>query len=449
MKERHSYIPHTPEEIKSMLETIGVPSIEELFSDVPKVFDFELALPKGSDEFSVYREMKSLAERNTNLEQLAVFRGGGIYHHYIPFVVQALASRSEFLTAYTPYQAEVSQGTLQALYEFQTMIVELTGMEVANSSMYDGATAVAEAALMAVRTNRKDKIIVAKNVHPEYREVIRTYCSGQNIKVEEVNFDKNSGNIDLETLKSKLTDDVSGVIVGYPNFFGVIEDLKIIRELLPEKVMFIVVANPIALSLLEAPGKLGADIVVGEGQPLGNPPNFGGPGFGFFATLEKYIRKMPGRIIGETKDTEGRTGYVMVLQTREQHIRRSKATSNICSNHAHNAVTAAIYMSVMGKEGLREVAEQSFAKAHSLKERLLKLEGVTEVFSGPFFHEFVISFNKDVEFINSELMKHKILGPLNLEKWYPEMKSCALFCTTEAVRNADIEFLLGRLEEIL
>lgn len=449
MKERHPYIPHTPGEIKSMLETIGVSSIDDLFSDVPEVLDFELALPESSDEFSVFREMKSLAERNTNLEQLAVFRGGGIYYHYIPTAVQALASRSEFLTAYTPYQAEVSQGTLQALYEFQTMIAELTGMEVANSSMYDGATAAAEAALMAVRTNRKDRILVAENIHPEYREVIRTYCSGQNIKIEETDFDKGSGSIDLEALKSKLTDDVSGVIVGYPNFFGVIEDLKAIRELLREKTMLIVVANPIALSLLEAPGRLGADIVVGEGQPLGNPPSFGGPGFGFFATLGKYIRKMPGRIIGETKDTEGKTGYVMVLQTREQHIRRSKATSNICSNHAHNAVVAAIYMSIMGKEGLREVAERSFAKAHSLKERLLKLEGVSEVFSGPFFHEFVVSFDKDVDPVNSKLMKHKILGPLNIEKWYPEMKNCALFCTTEAVRDADIEFLLGRLEEIL
>jgi len=445
-----SYIPHTDAEIQKMLETIGVKSVEALFSDVPRVFDFDMALPDSSDEFSVARELKTLAQKNLNLNEVAVFRGAGIYYHYIPSVIRALSSRGEFLTAYTPYQPEVSQGTLQALFEFQTMIAELAGLEVANSSMYDGATAVAEAALMAVRVNGRNKILISRALHPEYQRVTGTYCHAQNIELEELPYSENTGQIDLKKLKNSLNDDVSAVIVGYPNYFGIIEDLREIKTLLDEKVMFIVVANPIALSVLEAPGSLGADIVVGEGQPLGNPPSLGGPGLGFFATREKFVRKMPGRIIGETQDVDGKTGYVMVLQTREQHIRRGKATSNICSNHAHNAVIAAIYMSLMGKEGLREVAIRSYDKAHYLFQRISEIEGMAPLFSGPFFHEFAVKLKAlTAGELNNKLLEHKILGPMELEKDFPELGNSVLFCTTEAVRNDDLEFLLGRLEEII
>ncbi|OAA31074.1 glycine dehydrogenase [Kosmotoga arenicorallina S304] len=447
---RYSYIPHTETEISEMLETIGVKSIEALFEDVPKVFDFKLDLPESSDEFSVARELKALSKKNLSLNEMAIFRGAGVYYHYIPSAIRYLSSRGEFLTAYTPYQPEVSQGTLQALFEFQTMIAELTGLEVANSSMYDGATAVAEAALMAVRTNGRNRVLISQTIHPEYRHVTNTYCHAQSIEIEELPYSKDTGQIDLEKLKSTLDDDVSAVIVGYPNYFGIIEDLKKIKALLDEKIMFIVVANPIALSVLEAPGSFGADIVVGEGQPLGNPSSLGGPGFGFFATREKFVRKMPGRIIGETKDVDGKTGYVMVLQTREQHIRRGKATSNICSNHAHNAVIAAMYMSLLGKEGLREVAIRSFDKAHYLFHQISKIEGMEPLFSGPFFHEFPVRLKgTSASKLNADLLKHKILGPMELEKDFPELGNSVLFCTTEAVRNEDLEFLLGRLEEIL
>lgn len=444
----YPYIPHTDAEIKEMLKVVGVDDINGLYNDVANLLDKELKLPERSDEFSVTRELKELAEKNINLQDVAVFRGAGIYKHYIPSAVYALATRSEFVTAYTPYQAEVSQGTLQALYEFQTMISELTGMEVANASMYDGGSALAEAALMSVRVTRKSGIVVAKSVHPEYLQVTKTYCSAQNIDVKTVDYDVESGELNLDDLENKLSNDIAAVVVGYPNFFGVIEDIKKIRESIPANVMLIVVANPIALAILEAPGKLGADIVVGEGQPLGNLPYLGGPGFGFFASHQKHMRKMPGRIIGETTDVDGKKGYVMILQTREQHIRRDKATSNICSNQSLNTVIASIYMSLMGKEGLREVAKRSFDKTHYLAERLAKIEGLTPVFKGPYFHEVLFRVSDDLESINKKLMERKIMGPLNVEFLYPELANCGLFCATEALRNEDIEFLLGCLEEI-
>ena len=442
------YLPQTEVEIEEMLRAIGVKSIAELFTDIPEKFDVDLSIPASADEFTVLRDLKELSQRNSNLNDLSVFRGGGIYKHFIPSAVQRLAGRGEFLTAYTPYQAEISQGTLQMLFEYQTMISELTGMEVSNSSMYDGASACAEAALMSVRINGKTKILISQAVHPEYIDTVKTYCFGGNIQVDEVNFDRKSGQIDLSDLKSKLSDDVSAVIVGYPNFFGVIEDLREVRKAIPENVMMIVSANPTALAILRAPGKLGADIVVGEGQPLGNPPYLGGPGFGFFASKEAYIRKMPGRIIGETKDGEGRTGYVMVLQTREQHIRRNKATSNICSNQAFNVLLASIYMSLVGPKGLQEIARRSYDKAHYLAKRIEKMDKVRPVFTGPFFSEFVVEFKKDLSSLNSKLLKDKILGPLDLGEFRDDMKNHGLICLTEANRNEEIEFFAGRLEEL-
>ncbi|MFO7881360.1 MAG: aminomethyl-transferring glycine dehydrogenase subunit GcvPA [Kosmotogaceae bacterium] len=445
------YIPHSEKDIKEMLSEIGIDNIDELFNDIPGRLDSDLNIPEGSDEFSLKRKFKHLSELNTPLDEYAVFRGAGMYKHLIPAVVNAIASRGEFLTAYTPYQAEVSQGTLQMLFEFQTMIIELTGMDIANSSMYDGASAVAEAALMAARVTRKEDILVASSVHPEYIEVLKTYCFGADLNVIPVKYEADSGEIDISDLKEKISDNTATVILGYPNFFGIVEHLSKIKELLPKKALLTVAVNPIALGILEAPGKLGADIVVGEGQPLGNSMNLGGPGLGLFATREKYIRKIPGRLIGETKDLDGKTGYVMVLQTREQHIRREKATSNICSNHSFNALLASIYMSIMGKKGIKEIATRCLKKSHFLYDKLLKIEGISPVFDGPFFHEFVLRINKStsVEEINKKLMDEKILGPLPLKRFFPNMEDCAMFCVTEAVNNDDITFLEGKLEEIL
>lgn len=446
---RNPYIPHSEKDVEEMLKAIGISSVEDLFADLPSEMNSDLNIPDAQDEYSVYRDLKTLANRNINLNEMAVFRGGGIYPHLIPSVVYALATRHEFLTAYTPYQAEVSQGTLQLLFEFQTMISELTGLEVANSSLYDGASALAEAALMSVKVNRKEKVLVCESIHPEYRDVTRTYCYGQNIEVDTFGYDKETGQVDLEDLKNKLNEEVSAVAVGYPNFLGVIEDLKEIKSVLPKGILLISVVNPIALSILEPPGNLGVDIAVGEGQPLGNLPNMGGPGFGLFASRKEYIRKMPGRIIGETVDLDGNTAYAMVLQTREQHIRRDKATSNICSNQALNALVATVYMGVLGREGLVEVGRRCLDKAHYIQERMKTMDGLHPVFSGPFFHEFVVQFDGDLEKINKKLLEHKILGPLSLSRFYPELENCGLLCTTEAVPNEDIEFFIARMEEIL
>ncbi|ABR31719.1 glycine dehydrogenase [Thermosipho melanesiensis] len=435
----HRYIPHTEKEINEMLKEIGINSIEELYINVPKTID-RYTLEDGKDEFTVKRELIKIANKNKVFSSENIFAGAGIYTHYIPAIVENLANNQKFVTAYTPYQAEVSQGTLQALFEYQTMMCELTGMEVANSSMYDGATALAEAILMAVRVNRKNKVLIASSISPEYIQTSKTYCTPQNILIEEVKWN-NNGTINFEDLKSKIDENTTALVVGYPNFFGIVEDLKEIRETIPEKVMLIVVSEPVSLAILEAPGKLGADIVVGEGQALGITPNFGGPGIGFFTTLEKYIRKMPGRIIGETKDVDGKIGYVMVLQTREQHIRRAKATSNICSNHALMALTNAIYLSAMGPKGLREVAKMSYNAAHYLAEKL-KEKGYSLIFDGPFFNEFVFNAGENYYEKWVEIAKDGVLGPIPLDKTLPNFKNCALACCTEVNTKESIDNLL-------
>lgn len=449
-KVKNPYLPHTDAEIREMLKEIGVSSIGEIYEQaIGKNSDIDLKIPDAICEYDLLRDLKELSEKNINFQDYAIYLGAGIYNHFIPSVVFELASRGELLTAYTPYQPEVSQGTLQALFEYQTMICELTKMEVANSSMYDGASALAEAVLMAHSINEKNEVVISEAVHPEYREVVKTYSRGKKLKVINLNYDDESGTINLEDLKNKITENTSCVVVQYPNFFGIIEDLKEIRETIPENIIYIVVANPIALGILEPPGKFGADIVVGEGQALGNPGYFGGPGFGFFATREKYLRKMPGRLIGQTVDSQGKRGFVMTFQTREQHIRRAKATSNICSNHSHNAVTAAIYMSLLGKEGLKEVANLSLQKAHYLAEKLDKLEHFQLKFSGPFFHEFVLETDLDWNKINKYLIEQKILGPMKLGRFYKNMEKSALFCVTEMLRREDLEFLSGRLGAIV
>ncbi|MBO8160005.1 MAG: aminomethyl-transferring glycine dehydrogenase subunit GcvPA [Thermosipho sp. (in: Bacteria)] len=435
----HRYIPHTEEEINEMLNEIGVKSLEDLYVGVPKTID-NYNFENGKDEFTLKNEIIKLSQKNKIFKPENIFMGAGIYFHHIPTIVEHLANNQRFVTAYTPYQAEVSQGTLQALFEYQTMMCELTGMEVANSSMYDGATALAEAMLMAVRINNRHKILVSKAINPEYIKVSKTYCTPQNIEIEEISW-TDEGTIDLDDLKNKIDADTSAVVVGYPNFFGVIEDLKLIKENLPEKIIFIVVSEPISLALLEPPKTFGADIVVGEGQSLGITPNFGGPGIGFFTTLEKYVRKMPGRIIGETKDIEGKKGYVMILQTREQHIRRAKATSNICSNHALMALYNAIYMATMGPQGLKQVALMSYNAAHYLSKKLEE-KGYKRVFSGPFLNEFAFTVNEKYKEKWHELALNDFLGPIPLEFIYPELKNIALACCTEVNTKESINALL-------
>lgn len=435
----HRYIPHTEEEIKQMLQEIGINSIDELFVDVPKTID-GYNIPEGKDEFTVRKDIEKLVKQNVYFEPENVFLGAGIYVHHIPTVVKHMASNPNFVTAYTPYQAEVSQGTLQMLFEYQTMMCELTGMEVSNSSMYDGASAFAESLLMATRITGKTKMLVARTINPEYRTVARTYTKPQGIEILEVNYDK-SGKVDLDQLRNMIDEKTAAVAVAYTNFFGIVEDLKSIREAIPSNVVFIVVAEPVSLALLEAPGKFGADIVVGEGQSLGVTPNLGGPGIGFFTTLEKHVRKMPGRIIGETKDIEGKKGYVMILQTREQHIRREKATSNICSNQAYIALINAIYLSTMGPQGLKEVAWRSYNNAHYLAKKLEE-KGLPRLFDGEFFNEFVVKVPESYRTKWHEMVKEGILGPIPIDRVYKELGPSALVCSTEVNTKTSIEKLV-------
>ncbi|MCD6462837.1 MAG: aminomethyl-transferring glycine dehydrogenase subunit GcvPA [Thermotogae bacterium] len=444
------YLPHTEEEIKEMLETIGVDSIDELFQMIPERLRISsLDLGKPMDEYNLVNYFRNIGESNVSMDKLRVFRGAGIYNHFIPYVVYNLASRTEFLTAYTPYQPEVSQGTLTFMFEFQTMICELTGMEVANSSMYDGASAMAEAILMAARLKNRFKAYVAESVHPEYIQVAKTYCMGPGIELELMPFDETTGRVDLKDVDFTDGEKPAALVVGYPNFFGVIEDLRAIRTALPDDVLLIVVANPLALALYRAPGDLGADIVVGDGQPLGIPPQFGGPSFGFFATRMKYVRQMPGRIVGKARDLKGREGYVMILQTREQHIRRHRATSNICTNHAHSALMATVYMSLMGRKGLKEVAKRCHDGAHYLARELISSLGGKLVFNAPFFHEFLIRLEMDTKYMDEKLREKGFLGPLPIVDFYPRFgDDVALFCVTELNTIDEMNELVNILEAI-
>ncbi len=434
-----NYIPHTDEDINEMLKVIGISDVEELFKDIPQDLKFKgkMQLEEPLDDITLMRTLKGLSKKNASSSDYLTFLGGGIYNHFIPPAVLHLASLPEFVTAYTPYQAEMSQGSLRTFFEFQTMICELTGMEVANASMYDGASALAEAMLMASRVNKKMKHLVASNLNPDYIKTIKTYADTQSIEILEIAFDPVTGQVDLDDLKAKLSDDVSSVIVGYPNYFGVIEDLSKIREITKGK-MLVVNPNPISLGVLTPPSEFGADIVAGDGQTLGNPMSFGGPAYGFFASKKKYMRTMPGRLIGRTSDDKGNVGYVMTLQAREQHIRREKATSNICSNHALMAAISTFYMAIMGKSGIRKVAYDSTQKAHYLSSKLQKI-GFDLEFKGPFFNEFVVKVN-DAFDLKEKLFGKGILAPVVLDK------NRAMFATTEMNTKDEIDKLVSVLE---
>lgn len=431
-----------------MLKEIGIETMRSLFPDIPDqvYLDKKLNLEPGLPEMEVVKKMRALSEKNADLDHYISFLGAGAYDHFIPATIGQLLSRQEFYTAYTPYQPEISQGTLQAIFEYQSMICELTGMDVANASMYDGATSLMEAAMLATEALKRSEILVSRNLNPESRQVLKTSALFRNIKVIEV--DSKDGQTDLEDLEKKLNENTAAFLLQSPNFFGIIEDLAAAGEMVHgNNSLFIVSGDPISLALLKSPGELGADIVVGEGQSLGNSLNFGGPYLGFFGAKEKWIRKMPGRIVGQTRDKEGRRGFVLTLQTREQHIRREKATSNICSNQGLNALTAAMYMTFMGKEGLKEVAELSLQKAHYTYDQLTGTGKFVPLFDKPFFKEFAVISKEPVAELNSRLLKEKIIGGYSLSRVYPELKDGWLISVTEKRSKKEIDDFVRRAVE--
>jgi len=433
------YIGLTDKDRQAMLSEIGVSDIRELFSDVPDsvLLKRKLELPNPMSEMEVVKRLKTLAEKNMDADHAICFLGAGAYDHFIPANIGALLSRQEFYTAYTPYQPEISQGTLQAIFEYQTMICELTGMDVSNASMYDGATALTEAAILATDATRKTEVLAASNIHPESLQVLKTYAKFRDIHVTLV--DCPEGQIDLKDLRGKLNENTAAVVLQNPNFFGIIEEVDRVAELAHQSgSLLIVSADPISLALLKSPGELGADIVVGEGQALGNQLNYGGPYLGFFAAKEKWMRKMPGRIVGQTVDKEGRRGFVLTLQTREQHIRREKATSNICSNQGLNALAATMYLTFLGKEGLKEVAELCLQKAHYTYDKLLSTGKFKAAFEKPFFKEFALISQKPVDGLNKDLLEEGYIGGYPLERNFPEMKNGWLVSVTEKRTKEEI-----------
>lgn len=446
------FIPHTKAETAQMLKSIGAKSIEDLFSVVPEKYRFpKLDLPSGVTEMEVLGEMKEYAAANETVEDLICFLGAGAYNHYIPAAVDMLLRRGEFYTAYTPYQPEISQGTLQAVFEFQTLMANLTGMDVSNASHYDGATATAEAGVMAYHNYRgkRPKILLSASVNPQNREVLCSYlCGYENIEIETLGLE-NPLDFSPDDMISSIDENTSLVVVQYPDFFGRIYDLsKLADEVHAKGALLAVVTNPIALGLLKTPGEFGADIVVGEGQPLGIPLSYGGPYLGFFTTKKEYVRKIAGRLVGETVDAKGKRGYVLTLTAREQHIRREKATSNICSNQGLMALAATIYLSLLGKNGLKQVADLCFQKAHYAAKKISELPGFKIIGKGPFFHEFVVQCPISAKEINERLLDYQILGGFELAKVYPDLKNHLLVAVTEMNSLEEIEYLVNSLAEV-
>ena len=441
------FISNTNEQRKEMLRTCGVEKFEDLVSTIPKKFLHleKCCIPEAHSELEITRKMNDFASKN--ISNANSFLGAGIYDHFIPAAVDHILQRPEFLTAYTPYQAEVSQGTLQYIYEYQSLICELTGMEIANAGMYDGASAAAEAILMAVRKTKKTKAIVCGSVHPSYQKVIKAYTKGENIEIIYVS-DKD-GCVDLSDLQEKLDDNIAGVLIQTPNFYGVMEDIFKIEKIVhsSKKALFIVAVDPISLAVMNSPEEYKADIVVGEGQGLGNPQFYGGPLFGFFATNTKLARIMPGRIVGATVDTDGKTAYVLTLQAREQHIRRGKATSNICSSDQLCSLAACVYMSLMGPDGLREVAEQSTTKAHYLAEQITKLEGFHLAYSQPYFKEFTIRTPLEAQKIVEKLKKENIFAGVALSHFEKD-DNLLLVAVTEKKTKSEMDAFVSALKEV-
>ena len=439
------YLPHTDVDVQQMLDQIGVSNIDELFSGVPENCRLKrpLDLPAAKSEAETLAFLRSLAEQNTKTSDWDSFLGGGAYNHFIPSVIDQLVSRSEFYTAYTPYQPEISQGTLQAIFEFQTLICQLTGMDVANASMYDGASACAEAVLLTIRAGKKrNKVLLSQALPPQYRETVTTYCRYLNVDL--INVSLQDGVTDQAELKSLLDDQVAAVVVGYPNYFGQIEDLAAIAELAHASGARLVAAvpEPLALALYKSPGDLGADVVVGEGQSFGIPLSYGGPGIGFFAVRKKDMRGLPGRLVGETVDEDGQRGFVLTLATREQHIRREKATSNICSNQGMCILMVGIYLALHGKQGLRQLAEVNYSKAAYAREKIAQLDGFATTFSGESFNEFVVTCSEPVAALKKRLEQQGILAGISLGRDYSDLEDGLLICVTEQNSREQIDRLV-------
>jgi glycine dehydrogenase subunit 1 len=446
-----SYVLNTPADREAMLQAIGAASPEELFRSIPEAFRLRrpLGVPAALSEMELEQHLAALANRNASADRAACFLGGGAYDHFIPAVVDAVASRSEYYTAYTPYQAEASQGSLQAFFEYQTLICELTGLDVSNASLYEGGSAVAESVLMALSINaERHKVLVAETVHPEYRLALETYAAHLPVKVRTLHAP--AGFLDPDALKKTLDDQTLCVIVQHPNFFGHLEEVDAIGRLCQERgALFIVSFDPISVGLLKRPGQYGADIAVAEGQCLGNPMVYGGPYLGIMACRERFVRKIPGRLVGQTVDRNGRRCWVLTLQTREQHIRREKATSNICTNQGLFALRAAVYLAALGPQGLRETAELCLQKAHYLADRLAALPGVSLKFARPFFKEFTIQVKADVPELLRRLLNAGYHGGLPLGKWYPTLRNCVTIAVTEKRTRAEMDGLVAALQEAM
>jgi glycine dehydrogenase subunit 1 len=443
------YFPHTPAEKEAMLRTIGVKRLEDLFQDVPAAHRFpDIDLPPALTEIEILSEMQDLAWANDSTRDLICFLGAGAYNHYIPAAVDSILRRGEFYTAYTPYQPEISQGTLQAIYDYQSLIAALTGMEVSNASHYDGATAVAEAVSMAYANFRgkRNKVVMSPAVHPHYRETVHTYNHGSDVMIVGEDTDVQAG---TQALFPLIDSQTALVVVQYPDFFGRVFDLTPLAEVTHAAGALLAVSvNPTALGLFKTPGEFGADIVTGEGQPLGIPLSFGGPYLGIFATRKEYVRKMAGRLVGETVDNRGQRAYVLTLTAREQHIRREKATSNICTNQGLMALAATVYTSLLGKHGLRQLSELCYHKAHYAAQQLAAIPGFELWSKAPFFHEFVLRCPAPVAEINEHLLDHDILGGYDLGQDYPQLKNHMLLAFTEMNSKDDIDYLVEALMEV-
>ncbi len=434
------YLSNTPAEQRAMLDVIGASSIEALLARVPAKARLArpLELPAAAAEMELIAEMRALAARNADADAYTCFLGGGSYDHFVPGVINHMILRGEFFTAYTPYQPEASQGTLRTIYEYQTMMAELTGMDVANASIYDGASSLAEAALMAAAVTGRNEVVLAAGVNPLYRQVTATYCDGPRIKLRSAA--EPDGALDAEAARALVGAKTAALVIQTPNFYGCLEDVAAAAEIAHAAgALLVVVADPVNLGVLEAPGRLGADIVVGEGQGLGVPMSFGGPNLGVFAAKKELVRRMPGRLVGATVDLDGDRGFVLTLQTREQHIRRAKATSNICTNVALCALTATIYVALMGKQGLVEVGELSAAKAHYAAERLTAIPGVSLRFAAPFFKEFTLKLPAPPDRVVGKLLKQRILAGVPLKRFDRALGDCLLVAVTEKRSRAEID----------
>jgi len=446
-----AYIANTPDDVRVMLDAIGLDDLDDLFAMIPPEYrlDRPLAIPEALGEMELTAQVGALLSLNSGADVRPCFLGGGCYDHFIPAVVDSLSSRGEFYTAYTPYQPEASQGTLQATFEYQTLIAQLTGMDVSNASLYDGGSAVAEAVLMALTASRRlGRVVVAGTVHPEYRQILHTYLA--NLEPELVTVPYRDGRIDPDALADAVTDDTAAVVIQTPNFFGQIEDAEALVEAAHGKgALAVVSVDPIGLGILRRPGSYGADIVVAEGQGLGNPMTYGGPYLGIMACREEFVRKMPGRIVGQTTDRNGKTCWVLTLQTREQHIRREKATSNICTNQGLLALRASIYLAAVGPTGLRQAAELSTRKAHYAAEQLAKVPGLSLAFLGPFFKEFVVRIKGDASKVLAAVGCQGYHGGIALGRWFPELADGILVAVTEKRTRDEIDGLVAAYQTAL